>query len=51
MRAPAIDEHIAEVDIEQPCGNRGQRVVGGLARLWHKPGELAAALAEDVVFG
>src|SRR5215472_14206007 len=51
MRAPAIDEHIAEVEIEQPRGNRGERVVGGLARLWHQPGKVAAALVEDAVFG
>src|SRR6266496_2312349 len=51
MRAPAIDEHITEVDIEQPRGNRGQCVVGSLARLWRQPGEFAAALADDAVFG
>src|SRR5215471_1519230 len=51
MRTPAIDEHIAEVDIEQPGGNRGQRLVGGFAPLSRQPGQFATALAHDAMFG
>src|SRR5262249_6345794 len=50
-RAPGVDEHVAQVQVEQARGDRRELLLGCLAALPCQSRQIPVASAHDVVFG